>query len=96
MKSNAPFSPAAVLEHLADDANILLAATAGEVEEHVVEARQRLASALASSQTTWNRVRQRCNDSAKATDRTIRRHPYESMAIALSVGAVIGFLARRR
>ena len=35
-------------------------------------------------------------EGAKATDSAIRSHPYESMAIAFGVGALIGFLASRR
>ena len=32
---------------------------------------------------------------ARATDETIRAHPYESLAIALGVGVLLGALIRR-
>ena len=96
MKYSTRLSPAAALENLTDDAQTLLAATADAAEEHVIEARERLAAALSDGQASWKRVRQRCTESAKATDRTIRSHPYQSIAIAAGVGALFALLASRR
>ena len=33
---------------------------------------------------------------AKATDQVIRENPYKALGIALGVGAIIGYLLRRR
>jgi ElaB/YqjD/DUF883 family membrane-anchored ribosome-binding protein len=33
---------------------------------------------------------------ARRTDETIRSHPYESLAVALGVGVLVGALIRRR
>ena len=96
MKHRTHTSPAEALENLAEDARVLLAATADVAEEHVVEARERLAAALNEGKAAWNRVHDRATDGAHATDRVIRRHPYQALTIALGVGAVLGILASRR
>jgi len=84
------------LESLAEDAKTLLAATADVAEEKVVEARERLAEALDRRKATWVRVQDRAIESAKATDQTIRTHPYQAIGVAFGVGALLGLLLSRR
>ena len=81
---------------LAEDARALMAATADVAGEKVVEARKRLAAALESGKQLYGRVREKAVEGAKAADQTVRENPYQAIAIALGVGAVIGFLASRR
>jgi ElaB/YqjD/DUF883 family membrane-anchored ribosome-binding protein len=81
---------------LADDARALLAATADLTDEKVAEARQRLTEALESGKQTFNRLQEKATESAQAADKAIRSHPYQSMAIAFGVGALLGFLISRR
>ncbi len=81
---------------LAEDARALLEATAEVADEKVAEARKRLESALAESKTTLYRVREKAVQSAKAADQVVRRHPYESIALAFGVGALVGCLIARR
>ena len=95
MKSHTEFSPSDTLESLAEDARTLLAATADVAEEHVAEARERLAAALADGRQTWSHIRQRCANGVKATDRTIRAHPYQAIMVALGIGAIAGLMIRR-
>jgi len=83
-------------EHLAEDAQALLAATAHVAEEKVMAARHRLAAAIEKGKETWNAVQEKAVAGAKATDEVIRDHPYQSIGIALGVGALIGFLISRR
>jgi len=83
-------------QHLVEDAKELMSATAHVAEEKVVEARRRLAAALERSKEAWNNVQEKAVAGAKATDRTIREHPYQSLGIAFGVGALIGFLLSRR
>ena len=83
-------------EHLAEDAQALLAATAHVAEEQVVEARRRLAAALEHGKEVWNDVQAKAVAGAKATDKVIRDHPYQSIGIAFGIGALIGFLLSRR
>lgn len=83
-------------EHLAADAQALLAATADVAEEKVVEARKRLAAALERGKEVWNDVQAKAVAGAKATDKVIRDHPYQSIGTAFGVGALIGLLLSRR
>lgn len=81
---------------LAEDARALMAATADVAGEKVGEARKRLAAALESGKQIYGRVREKAVEGAKAADQTLRENPYQAIAIALGVGALIGYLAARR
>jgi len=83
-------------EHLMEDAQALLAATAHVAEEKVVEARRRLTAAIDKGKETWHTVQEKAVAGAKATDQAIRDHPYHAIGVALGVGALIGFLLSRR
>jgi ElaB/YqjD/DUF883 family membrane-anchored ribosome-binding protein len=83
-------------EHLLEDAQALLSATAHVAEEKVVEARKRLTAAIEKGKETWTSVQEKAIAGAKATDQVIRDNPYKALAVALGVGAVIGYLLRRR
>jgi len=84
------------LNQVLRDAEDLLEATAGTGIENVKEAHNRLASALESAKATCERVKEKTGEAAKATDRVIREHPYESIGVALGVGLLIGVLVGRR
>jgi ElaB/YqjD/DUF883 family membrane-anchored ribosome-binding protein len=78
------------------DAEDLLKATAGQAGERVTEIRQRLAGALESAKATRQRLQNKTVEAAKATDRVIRQHPYESLGVALGTGLLIGVLVAWR
>ncbi len=96
MKKNTATHPEAEAEHLLEDAQALLGATAHVAEEKVVEARKRLMAAIEQGKEAWDRVQQKAVAGAKATDEMIRDHPYPSIGIALGVGALVGYLFGRR
>ena len=81
---------------LAEDARALMAATADVAGEKVGEARKRLAAALESGKEIYGRVREKAVEGTKVADQTVRENPYQAIAIAVGVGAVIGFLVARR
>jgi ElaB/YqjD/DUF883 family membrane-anchored ribosome-binding protein len=81
---------------LAEDARALMAATADVAGEKVGEARKRLAAALDRVKEVYGRVKEKAVEGAKATDEAVREHPYQAMAIAFGVGAIVGYLAARR
>jgi ElaB/YqjD/DUF883 family membrane-anchored ribosome-binding protein len=83
-------------EHLIEDAQALLAATAHVAEEKVVQARKRLTAAIEKGKEAWNMVQEKAIAGVKATDQVIRDNPYRAVGIAFGVGAIIGFLLRRR
>jgi ElaB/YqjD/DUF883 family membrane-anchored ribosome-binding protein len=83
-------------EHLLEDAQDLLAATAHVAEEKVIEARKRLTAAIEKGKAALHNIQDRAVAGAKATDQVIRDHPYQSIGIALGVGALFGYLWSRR
>ncbi len=84
------------LKALAHDAEELMKATAGQAGEKVSEMRQRLGAAIESAKATCLRLEEKTLAAAKATDLTIREHPYESIGIAFGVGLLVGVLVARR
>jgi ElaB/YqjD/DUF883 family membrane-anchored ribosome-binding protein len=81
---------------LAEDTRTLMAATADVAGEKVNQARKRLAAALDSGKEFIGQVREKAVERTKAADQVLRENPYQAMAIAVGVGAVIGFLLGRR
>ena len=84
------------LRTLVRDAEELLKATAGDMSDKAKEARSRLSEALDRARTTCHRLEERTVAAAKATDKVIRDHPYESIGVAFGIGLLIGVLVTRR
>ena len=78
------------------DAEALIKATAGDLGEKAREARARLAASLESAKGGVSKLEDKAIASAKATDKVIREHPYESIGVAFGVGLLIGVLVSRR
>jgi len=84
------------LKSVVQDAEELMKATAGQAGEKMNEVRSRLAAALESAKATCHRLEEKTIAAAKATDRTIREHPYESIGIAFGLGLLVGVLVARK
>ena len=84
------------LKAVAHDAEDLLKATAGQAGEKISEVRSRLTAGLESAKATCQRLEDKTVAAAKATDRCIREHPYESIGAAFGLGLLIGVLVGRR
>lgn len=84
------------LSTLAEDARALLTATSDVAGEKVSDARKRLAAALDSAKQIGGRVRDQAVAGAKVADQTVRENPYQSIAIGVGVGALVGYLLARR
>jgi ElaB/YqjD/DUF883 family membrane-anchored ribosome-binding protein len=80
------------LAALADDARALLAATGDVAGDTVAEARQRLGLALDRAKEIASDARDKAIESAIAADQAVRDEPYKAIAIALGIGAVLGFV----
>ncbi len=78
------------------DAEELMKATAGQAGEKVGEVRARLAAAMESAKATVHRLEDKTIAAAKATDRVVREHPYESLGVAFGVGLLVGVLVARK
>lgn len=81
------------IAQLAEDAKTLLAATAQVAEQKVVDARKRVMTALEDG---WDMLSEKTLAGCRATDDTIREHPYQAIGAALGLGALVGFLLARR
>ncbi|HAV61205.1 MAG TPA: DUF883 domain-containing protein [Verrucomicrobiales bacterium] len=84
------------LRNLAADAEELLKVTAGDLSERAKEARARLNVALDKARKSAHQWEEKASASAKATDKLIREHPYQSLGIAFGVGVLLGVLVNRR
>jgi ElaB/YqjD/DUF883 family membrane-anchored ribosome-binding protein len=84
------------MNQLAEDARALMSATSDVAGEKVAEARKRLAAALDSAKEIAGRVRDKAVEGARAADQTVRENPYQSIAIGVGLGAIMGYLLARR
>jgi ElaB/YqjD/DUF883 family membrane-anchored ribosome-binding protein len=83
------------LKNLTRDAEELVEATAGEVGDRARDARKRLTSALESAKDSCGNLQEKAIAGAKATDKVIRDHPYQTLGVAFGVGLLIGVLVNR-
>ena len=84
------------LRAVVQDGEELLRAGAQDLSERGMAARERLAAALEVAKETRRKLEERAVAGAKATDRVIREHPYQSIGIAFGVGLLLGLIANRR
>lgn len=92
-------TPEQLIEHISRLMAEAEAMITGPVSEHaggkLAEIKERLESARERLTDAYGRARQGVVAGAKYTDETIRTHPYQSLAVALGVGVLIGALIRR-
>jgi ElaB/YqjD/DUF883 family membrane-anchored ribosome-binding protein len=102
MKNNkeAAVTPKELLEELKTlvaDAETMVA---DSLSEHTAEAignlRDRFTAAQERFSDMYDKTRRKVVAGAKYTDTTIRENPYQSLAVALGIGLLIGLLAGRR
>lgn len=82
--------------HLVEAAHGLIAATAEAAGETSVEVRKQLDAVVDRGREYYDRVCETAVDGARAADGVVHEQPYKSLAIALGVGALLGFLLARR
>jgi ElaB/YqjD/DUF883 family membrane-anchored ribosome-binding protein len=84
------------LRVLVRDAEQMLKAGANEAGEKAAEIRARLQASLDKAKETVAKIEDKAVAGAKAADRVIRAHPYESIGVAFGVGLLIGILVNRK
>lgn len=87
---------AADLKVVMHDLEEMIKATAGDVSDKARDMRARLSVSLASARAACGRLEEKAVAGARATDKVIREHPYESIGIAFGVGLLIGVLVTRK
>ena len=84
------------LKLIVRDGQDLLKATAGDASDKAREMRAKISTAIDSAKETCERLEEKAVAGAKATDKVIREHPYQSIGIAFGVGLLIGVLVTRK
>lgn len=84
------------LKALVRDAEALVSATAGDLSEKTKDARARLTAALEKAKATGRHLQEKSIATAKAADKVVREHPYESIGVAFGLGLLIGVLVTRK
>lgn len=97
--TSATETPEEIAEHISrlmTEAEALLAGpVATRANEKLSELRARFEQLQSKAASAYGEARQKVVAGARATDETIRSHPYESLAIALGIGVLLGALIRR-
>ena len=78
------------------DAEELLKTVSGEEGNGSHDLRMRLSSAIESAKATYRNLEEKTVAGAKATDKVIRAHPYESLGVAFGLGLLVGVLVSRK
>jgi ElaB/YqjD/DUF883 family membrane-anchored ribosome-binding protein len=92
-------SPEEMVEHVSrlmgEAEALLVGPVADRAGEKMAQLRERLRDLQSRASSAYGDAREKVVEGAKRTDETIRSHPYESLAIALGVGVLLGALLRR-
>jgi len=81
---------------LGSEAQTLVTATADLAGKAVDEAGRQINTAAARGKELFDKAKEKAVDGARAGDRFIHAHAYEEIAVALGLGALIGYLVSRR
>jgi len=84
------------LKTVAHDAEELLNSTAGTVSGKADAARGRLRETIESARSTCAALQAKARDQADAARDLVRDRPFQSLAIAASVGLVVGLILGRK
>lgn len=66
------------------------------LENEKGQMRASLENVIEKAKDVCDRLQNQTAAAAKATDKTVREHPYESMGVAFGLGVLVGFLIFRR
>ena len=84
------------IKRIVRDSEELLQDSAEVVGEKAHELRERLARTLESAKIGCRRLEEKAKQGAKATDKMVRAHPYQSIGITFGVGVLVGVLLARK
>ena len=84
------------LRNLVAEAEHLLSEQGNSVADVATDSlRHRLAHLTERMEQAYGQAREKITTGARQADTTIRSHPYESLAVALGVGVLLGALLKR-
>ena len=64
-------------------------------EERISKFTAKLETAIERAKDTCERLEEKAAAAARATDKVIKKHPYEAIGVALGLGVLIGVLVMR-
>ena len=67
-----------------------------QIETHTQKLQAGVAAASEAAQNFLQATGEQFTECARSTDQAIRKHPYESLGIALGAGIVVGYLLARK
>jgi ElaB/YqjD/DUF883 family membrane-anchored ribosome-binding protein len=79
-----------------EDAEDLIKATAGDIEDETREARAKLAGALVVLKETLNMGEKRAAEGIRAAQGIVRDYPYPCLGAAFAAGLILGVWAFRK
>lgn len=92
-------TPEEIVEHIgrlmAEAEALLVGPVAERAGDKFNDLRSRFENLQSRAVDIYGDARKKVVAGARATDETIRSHPYESLAVALGVGVLLGALIRR-
>lgn len=94
-------TPEQIVEHLraliaeVERSLVVNSASAADDQQRLASLKARLASLKEKAAACVGSAKERLGDGARQADTAIRAHPYESLAVALGVGLLVGILLRR-
>lgn len=83
------------LKRVATESEALLKATAGAMGDRAQAVRDRFSEALDQAKENCQELEKKAIRGARATDKIIRAHPYQSLGVAFGLGLLLGVLAAR-
>jgi ElaB/YqjD/DUF883 family membrane-anchored ribosome-binding protein len=84
------------LKRLVRDSEELLETTTDAVGDKAREVRKRLSETLKAANRTCRGLEDKTIQRAKAADKLMREHPYESLGLALGIGFLLGVVLSRK
>ena len=84
------------LKNVVHDAQDILKDKAEDASEKASIARDRLVSAVETAKACCESLEAKAVRAAKATDKVVRHHPYQTIGIALGIGLLAGYLISRK
>lgn len=84
-----------IIERLAKDAEALVAATKDVAGDQVQDARKSVDSALERAKAFYGHVYDTALDGSTAVNKIVHQNSYQSIAIGVGVGAILGYFIAR-
>ena len=84
------------LKRVVRDSEELLETTSDAVGDKACEVRERLSEALKTASRNCRALEDQSIQTAKAADKLVREHPYQSIGVALAIGLLLGAVLSRK